>query len=70
MARSKAKSMQIFEMGLWSVNYYKGKRNYNQDNIYNGIVMNKKTGKKKHFHSPAELLEIIEDFYSKGEKRC
>jgi len=67
----KLKSAHSFEVMLWSERHYgnKSKPNKAKINIWNGFVVNNKTGKDKKFHSVAKLLEAIEDFYFSEEER-
>ena len=67
----KLKSAHSFEVVLWSERYYGGKKKPNKAkmNIWNGYVVNSKTGKNTKFHSVTELLKAIEKFYFQEEKK-
>lgn len=66
--KTRAESVQVFEIRLWSQRYYgttvkrKDKRN-----IYDGFITDAKTKKKIFINSAAELLVAIEKLYDDSE---
>ncbi len=71
MPRSKSKSTHVFEVRLWSREYYeKPKSAKDQISVWNGLVINRKdTKKKSHFHSAGDLLKTLEKFYFDDESK-
>ena len=69
--KTKAKSVHVFEVRLWSKKHYHG-TNYrvakNVMNIYDGWITDSKTKKKKAIHSVGELLKAMEEMYREDEK--
>jgi len=68
---SKMKSAHSFTVLIWSKKHY-GKKNKpkSEAQIYNGQVYDNKIKERiGSFHSPAQLLRILEDSYFKAEKK-
>ena len=63
MAKTKAKSVQVFRVLMWSRKYFNERTTKVDSNIYNGVIENIKTKERHHFHSPAEMLEALEKMY-------
>ncbi len=67
--KTKAKSVQVFEVRLWSKKYYKRDLTpKHKVNIYDGHIIDSKTKERIHFHSAADFLRAIEMMYLKAEK--
>ncbi len=66
--KTKAKSVQVFEIRLWSKEYY-GTTTKRKDrtNIYDGFITDAKTKEKIFIDSAGDLLKAIEKLYSKAE---
>lgn len=66
--KTKSKSDHVFEVRLWSKNYY-GKKitPFSQINIFHGQVIDAKT--KERIYSPADFMKSIETLYKKAEKK-
>lgn len=64
----KAKSVQIFEVLLWSKKYYNRPSN-RLENIYDGQISNKKTGECLHFHTPSQFMAAIENMFKTAEEK-
>ena len=68
--KTKAKSVHVFEVRLWSKEYYKDtKYKANTSNIYLGLVTDSKTKKKIFVDSAGDLLKAIEKMYKEDEKK-
>ena len=68
--KTKAKSVQVFEVRLWSKKYYNTTTpNKKDQNIYDGFVTDAKTKNKIFFNSAGGFLEAIEKLYEKEERR-
>jgi hypothetical protein len=67
--KTKAKSVQVFEVRLWSNKHYKGKVGTTKNNIFEGLITDAKSKKKIFFHSVGNFLTAIEKLYLKAEKR-
>ena len=69
MGKSKSKSTNVFEVRMWSKDYYeKDIKPKHRINIWNGLVINKKNTKERyHFHSPVTLLQVLERLYYSEE---
>ena len=68
--KTKAKSVQVFEVRLWSPTHY-GKDTSNKwgMKIYDGMITDAKTKEKKHFHSPADFMKALETMFLKAEQK-
>jgi hypothetical protein len=66
--KSKAKSVNVFEIRLWSLKHY-GLKSTKDRNIFNGQIEEMKTGKSVWFRSPAKMLTAIEDLYAEAEEK-
>lgn len=68
--KTKAKSVQVYEIRLWSKKYY-GTTTKRKDttNIYDGFITDAKTKEKIFIDSAGDLLKAIEKLYSKAEKK-
>lgn len=68
--KTKAKSVQVYELRLWSKGYYNEKIGRKDlTNIYNGFIVDAKTKEKKFIDSAGDLLKAIEKLYFKAEKK-
>lgn len=70
--KTKAKSVHVFEIRLWSKKHYNGtKYRVSKDkyNIYDGFITDSKTKKKVFIDSAGDLLKTIEKMYVEDEKR-
>lgn len=68
--KTKAESVQVFEVRLWSKTYYgKSISPKSTINVYDGHITDSKTKEKVHFHSPADFMKAIEKMYLKAEKK-
>lgn len=67
--KTKSKSTQVFELRLWSREYYAGKPTEIDSNIYGGFITDFKSKKKIHFHTAGQLMAAIEKLYKKAEKK-
>jgi len=67
--KTKAKSVQVFEVRLWSRKHYGNKKTTQQNNIYQGSLTECKSRKGGWFRSPAKLLTLLEKLYLEAEKR-
>ena len=65
--KTNAKSVQIFEVRIWSKKHYKLK-NTKQENMYSGCITDIKSKQGIWFKSPAKLLTALEELYKKAEK--
>lgn len=63
--KTKAKSVQVFELRLWSKKHFNSK----DKNIYDGTIVDSKTKKRIHFHDAADLLLAIKKMYKEDEKK-
>ena len=61
--KTKAKSVQDFEVRIWSDKHYNTKR----DNIYHGLITDAKSKKKVFFHTAGDLLKAVEKLYKLAE---
>jgi len=66
--KTKAKSVQVFEVRIWDLRYFHNKRTTQKDNLYHGHIINSKTKKKKFFHTPAQFLLAIEKLLTKRKR--
>jgi hypothetical protein len=66
--KTKAKSVNTYELILWSRKHY-GQKTTKSDNVYNGAITELKTGKTVWFRSVAKLLTAIEDLYQDAEDK-
>lgn len=70
--KTKAKSVQVFEVRLWSKKHYGGKDYHagrkDKINIYDGFIIDAKSKKKKYIDSAGDLLKAIESMYCEDEK--
>ncbi len=72
--KTKAKSVQVFEIRLWSKRHYQGS-NYkasrkDKTNIYDGFITDAKSKQKIFVDSAGDLLKAIELLYAKAEKKA
>jgi hypothetical protein len=68
--KTKAKSVQVYEVRLWSPSHYgQSTKNKWALKIYDGLIIDAKTKEKKHFHSVAELLTALEKMFVKAEQK-
>jgi hypothetical protein len=65
--KKETKSFQAFEVRLWSKKHFGLKGNKARVNIYDGVIINLQTKKRKFFHSIGDLLLTIERGYSELE---
>ena len=67
--KTKAKSVQVFELRLWSKKHY-GTEVKRKDltNIYDGFITDAKSKEKIFIDSAGDLLKAIEKLYKKAEK--
>ena len=72
--KTEAKSVQVFELRLWSKKHFINKgsinkpKGYHENNIYDGFIINVKSGKRIWFKSAGKLLNAIETLYKEAEK--
>lgn len=65
---TKAKSVQVFEVRLWSHQHYKRPiKNRFLENVYNGFITDSKTKKKIFFASAGDFLKAIEKLFREDE---
>lgn len=62
----KTKATHKIELWIWSQKHFKNHRM--ADAGYDGVILCKKTGEKRFFHSAGELLATFEDMYASLEK--
>jgi hypothetical protein len=73
--KTKAKSVQVFELRLWSKKHFIAKGDIQkpkgayENNIYDGFVVDAKSKKGVWFKSPAKMLSAIERLYKDAERR-
>ena len=68
--KTKAKSVQVFELRLWSKKYYNNEeKRKDKKNIYDGFVTDAKSKEKVFIDSAGDLLKAIEKLYDKAEKK-
>ena len=68
--KTKSKSTQVFELRLWSKEYYNTtKKRKDLTNIYDGFIVDAKSKKKIFIDSAGDLLKAIETLYKKAEGR-
>jgi len=65
--KTKAKSTNTYELRLWSRKHY-GRKTNKSNNIFNGCIVEQKTGKSIWFRSVAKMLTAIEDLYQDAEE--
>ena len=67
--KTKAKSVQVFEVRLWSKKYYgQERRAKSKTNIYDGFIVDAKSKEKIFIDSAGDLLNALEKLYTKAEK--
>lgn len=73
--KTKAKSVHVYEVRIWSKKHFinsgkieKPKGAY-ENQIYDGLITNSKTKKKKFFKSPAQFMTTIERMYKEDERK-
>jgi hypothetical protein len=67
--KTKAKSVQVFELRLWSKKHYGDlEKRKDKINIYDGFITNAKTKEKVFIDSAGDLLKAIETMYNKSER--
>lgn len=72
--KTKAKSSQVFELRIWSKEYFIKKGSLHKtkgtayNNIYDGFIVDAKTKEKIFIDSAGDLLKAIEKLYKKAEK--
>lgn len=67
--KTKAKSVQVFELRLWSKTYYKTEeKRKDRKNVYDGFITDAKSKEKIFIDSAGDLLKAIEKLYDKAEK--
>lgn len=66
--KTKAKSVQVFELRLWSKKYY-GTKSKRKDttNIYDGFITDAKSKESIFIDSAGDLLKAIEKLYKNAE---
>ncbi len=68
--KTKAKSVQVYELRLWSKGHYNEKIGRKDlTNIYNGFIVDAKTKEKIFIDSAGDLLKAIEKLYFQAEKK-
>lgn len=73
--KTKAKSVQVLELRLWSKKHFINKGTISkphgayENNIYDGLITDAKSKKKMFFKSPAQMLKAIEKLYKDAEKK-
>ena len=69
--KTKAKSVHIFVVSLWSKKHFTRKGTFSKraHKVYDGWITNVKSNKQVAIHSPAQLLNAIEEMYKKEEKK-
>ena len=66
--KTKAKSVQVFELRLWSKKHYgTEEKNRAKINIYDGFIVDAKSKKKIFIHSAGELMLALENLYGEAE---
>lgn len=67
---TKAKSVQVFEVRLWSPSYY-GEKTSNKHHlkIYRGFIVDSKTKERVFFNSPAKFMTAVEELFLKEEQK-
>ncbi len=68
--KTKAKSVQVFELRLWSKKHFgtSTKKVY-ENNIYDGFITDAKSKKKIFIDSAGDLLKAIEKLYREEENK-
>lgn len=68
--KTKAKSVQVFELRLWSKKYYgKNKSARHLENVYDGFIVDCKSKEQIFIDSAGDLLTAIEKLYTKAEEK-
>lgn len=68
--KTKAKSVQVFEVRLWSKKYYGTEtKRKDKNNIYDGFVTDAKSKEKRFIDSAGDLLKAIERMYDRAENK-
>ena len=66
--KTKSKSTQVFELRLWSKEYYNTQiKSKVKSNIYDGFITDAKSKEKIFIDSAGDLLKAIEKLYKKAE---
>ena len=71
--KTKAKSVQVLELRLWSKRYFVNKGTIDkpagqyENNIYDGFITDAKSKKKIFFKTPAQMMNAIEKLFKKAE---
>ena len=66
--KTKATSVEVFEVRLWSKKHY-GKKVTQSSNIFDSAqIANAKTKEHKFVNTAAEFLTVIEKMYRKAER--
>ena len=69
--KTKAKSVQVFELRLWSKKYYNTEvKRKDLVNIYDGFITDAKTKEKVFIDSAGDLLKALEKLYKKAELKA
>ena len=71
--KTKAKSVHVFEIRLWSKKYFIDKGTITKPkgtdyNIFAGQIIDAKTKKKIMFHRVGDLIKALERMYEQNEK--
>ena len=64
---TKSQSTHVFQVRLWSKKYYQTKGTVRKVNMFDGMIIDEKTKKKTHFHSPGQMLIAMEKMYKEDE---
>ena len=67
--KTKAKSVNVYEVRLWSMEHFNEKLNKNT-NIFQGTITNVKTKECKFIDNAGELLTTIGKMYMEDEKNA
>jgi len=67
--KTKAKSVNVYEVRLWSMEHFDEKLN-KKTNIFRGTITNSKTKESKFIDNAADLLTIMVKMYMEDEKNA